>query len=176
MIKAENQLDQWLDRMTDHVLAHGLGAANLRPLAKAAGTSDRMLLYYFKDKAALITAIFGRVAMRLTIIMMERGSNEPLPYDACLIRTVDILGSAIFDPYLRLFLQMAARAAEGDPLFRAVGEQLGRMYFEWAKSQLASDNDDARNREAALLLQRVEGMVFLRAIGLDDVNRLAFSN
>lgn len=175
MTKAENQQDQWLDRMADHALAHGLGAASLRPLAKAAGTSDRMLLYYFKDKAALITAIFQRVAMRLTIVTMERGSSDPLPYEACLIRTVAILGDAIFDPYLRLFLQMAARAAEGDPLYRSIGEQLGRMYFEWAKSQLASENEEARDREAALMIQRIEGMIFLRAIGLDDVNKLAFS-
>jgi hypothetical protein len=49
------------------------------------------------------------------------------------------------------------------------------MYFEWAKSQLASENDEAKDREAALMIQRIEGMIFLRAIGLDDVNKLAFS-
>ena len=42
-----------LDRMAAHLLAHGLEGANLRPLARAAGTSDRMLLYYFADKEEL---------------------------------------------------------------------------------------------------------------------------
>jgi AcrR family transcriptional regulator len=38
-----------IQRLTDYVLAEGLSAASLRPLAKAAGTSDRLLLYYFND-------------------------------------------------------------------------------------------------------------------------------
>ena len=43
-----------LPLLAGHVLAHGLGEASLRPLAKAAGTSDRMLLYHFGTKEALI--------------------------------------------------------------------------------------------------------------------------
>src|SRR4051794_29641819 len=39
--------DQLLDRVTDHVLEHGLIGLTLRPVAAALGTSDRMLLYHF---------------------------------------------------------------------------------------------------------------------------------
>ena len=39
-----------IERMTDHILLKGLAGATLRPLAAAAGTSDRMLLYYFADR------------------------------------------------------------------------------------------------------------------------------
>lgn len=170
---AEGPRDRWLDSMADHLLAHGLGAASLRPLARAAGTSDRMLIYYFTDKAGLVTAILERIAARLTVLMTARGANAPLPYDACLTRTMAILGDAEFDPYMRLFLQIASEAAQGNPLCAALGEQLGRAYFAWAQLQLASDTDAAREREAARLIQRIEGMVFLRAIGLDDINRLA---
>lgn len=42
-----------LERMADHVLAAGLRGASLRPLAQVAGTSDRMLLYYFTNKGEL---------------------------------------------------------------------------------------------------------------------------
>ena len=48
--------DSLLPLLTAHVLAHGLGGASLRPLAKAAGTSDRMLIYHFGTKEALIRA------------------------------------------------------------------------------------------------------------------------
>jgi len=34
-----------LERMADHLLREGMTGASLRPLAAAAGTSDRMLLY-----------------------------------------------------------------------------------------------------------------------------------
>ncbi len=171
----ENKQDQWLDCMADHLLIHGLGAASLRPLAQAAGTSDRMLIYYYKDKDTLIAAILQRIAMRLTAMMIERGSGGPLPFDACLKRTVAILSDAIFDPYMRMFLAIAAKAAEGENVYRTTGKQLGQLYFEWAKGQLQSADEGRQACEAALLMQRIEGMVFLRAIGLDVVNQLAFS-
>ena len=39
------------------VLEHGLAGMSLRPLAKALGTSDRMLVYYFGSKDGLVAAI-----------------------------------------------------------------------------------------------------------------------
>jgi AcrR family transcriptional regulator len=42
---------------TDYALEHGLVGLSLRPLADALGTSDRMLLYHFRDKDDLITTI-----------------------------------------------------------------------------------------------------------------------
>jgi AcrR family transcriptional regulator len=176
MTKRKNPKDSWLDKMADHVLQHGLEAASLRPLAKAAGTSDRMLIYYFVDKTGLITDILQRIAARLIQLMAERGAQEPLPYAACLQRTVSILSADIFAPYLRLFLSIASLSALGNPLYRALGEQLGRAYFEWAKTQVARSTDTQHAHEAAKLLQRAEGMIFLRAIGLDDINQLAFAS
>jgi AcrR family transcriptional regulator len=51
---SDDRLSLLLDRLADYVLAHGLTASSLRPLARAAGTSDRMLLYYFADKDAVM--------------------------------------------------------------------------------------------------------------------------
>ena len=42
---------------TDYVLEHGLLDLSLRPLAAALGTSDRMLLYHFKDKNDLVATV-----------------------------------------------------------------------------------------------------------------------
>ena len=39
------------ERLSSHILAHGLARSSLRELAAAAGVSDRMLLYYFDDKS-----------------------------------------------------------------------------------------------------------------------------
>ena len=46
-----------LDRATDHVLAEGLIGLSLRPLAAAIGTSDRMLIYHFGSRDALVSQI-----------------------------------------------------------------------------------------------------------------------
>src|SRR3954452_24016846 len=42
---------------TDYVLEHGLIGLSLRPLAAAIGTSDRMLLYHFRDKDELVATV-----------------------------------------------------------------------------------------------------------------------
>src|SRR5215468_1320485 len=60
-----------IERMAEYVLSEGLGAATLRPLAAAAGTSDRMLLYYFADKDELLAATLDRIAARM-IVQLNR--------------------------------------------------------------------------------------------------------
>ncbi len=53
-----------LDAATDHVLAHGLIGLTLRPLAAAIGTSDRMLVYHFGTRDALVSAVVARTTQR----------------------------------------------------------------------------------------------------------------
>ncbi|MFM7403345.1 MAG: TetR/AcrR family transcriptional regulator, partial [Erythrobacter sp.] len=51
-----------LPLLAAHVLQQGLDGASLRPLAKAAGTSDRMLIYHFGNKETLVTELLGYIA------------------------------------------------------------------------------------------------------------------
>ena len=166
----ENRRTEIIECLTDYVLAEGLSASSLRPLAKAAGTSDRMLLYYFKDKAEIFTAVLQLVSARLLVMLGERAAAEPLPLDALRQKFAEILFVDELWPYMRIWLEVASRAAMGDPFYRAVGEQIGRGFFEWGKAQLQSDNEEQREVDAAKLLVSIEGMLFLKAIGLDDVN------
>jgi AcrR family transcriptional regulator len=54
--------DALLDAATDHVLEHGLIGLTLRPIAAAIGTSDRMLIYHFESRDALVSAIVNRAS------------------------------------------------------------------------------------------------------------------
>jgi AcrR family transcriptional regulator len=49
--------EELAEEATDYALEHGLVGLSLRPLAESLGTSDRMLLYHFRDKDDLITTI-----------------------------------------------------------------------------------------------------------------------
>ncbi len=162
-----------IERITDHVLAHGLSASSLRPLAKAAGTSDRMLLYYFKDKAEIITAVLQLVSGRLLVMLGERAAPDPLPIDELRRQFAEILFVDELWPYMRIWLEVASHSARGDPFFRSVGEQIGRGFLLWGKAQLLSETEEQREIDAAKLLVSIEGMLFLKAIGLDDVNARA---
>jgi AcrR family transcriptional regulator len=98
--------------LADHVLAHGLSASSLRPLAKAAGVSDRMLLYYFKDKAEVMAASLALIAQRLTVIL-DAAAGAPVPLAALRARLAPVLLADALWPYMRLWLEMAALAAQG---------------------------------------------------------------
>ena len=167
--KAHDRRTALLNRLADHVLAHGLSASSLRPLAKAAGTSDRMLLYYFPDKDALIAAVLEVVAARMVVLLDARKAPGPLPYDVLKRQLLDIVFADDLWPYMRLWLEMASLSALGDPVFRAVGEQLGRGFLAWGASQLDSADGAAREVGAARLLVAIEGTLLLRSVGLGDV-------
>lgn len=48
---------EFLDRITEHIIKHGLSEAALRRLAPIAGTSHRMLVYYFGSRDGLLGAV-----------------------------------------------------------------------------------------------------------------------
>src|ERR1035437_4746455 len=68
-----------LDLAYRHVLAHGLADLSLRPLARAIGSSPRVLLYLFGSKSGLVRAILDRARRdELAAIGLIR-SKQPLP-------------------------------------------------------------------------------------------------
>ncbi len=170
---SESRRKTIIDLLADHVLDSGLSKASLRPLARAAGLSDRMLLYYFKDKSEIMSAVLARVAERLTDQLSVNKAAKPLPLAALRDKLVAVLFAPDMWPYMRLWLEVAALSARGDPLFRAVGEQLGRGFLAWGAAQLDSPSEQTRARDAAQLLLTIEGVLFLKSIGLDDVSGLA---
>lgn len=60
----DSRREELLDKVTDHVLAEGLIGLSLRPVASAVGTSDRMLVYHFGTRDALISAVVARSTSR----------------------------------------------------------------------------------------------------------------
>ena len=157
-----------LDALADHVLAHGLTGSSLRPLAKAAGISDRMLLYYFPDKAAVVAATLEVIAARLTGLMAERTGAGRLPLDALRRELASFLFDDRLWPYMRLWLEVASRATR-DQFYRAVGERIGRGFLAWGAAQLEGGDP----KDAARLLVTIEGMLVLKSLGMEDVGALA---
>ena len=166
MTSSETRRTDLLDKLTDHMLAHGLAGSSLRPLAAAAGLSDRMLLYHFKDKAEIMAATLECVAARMVLLLGAHTAATPLPLDALRARLIPIVLDDAFWPFMRLWLEMAARAAQGDASYREIGAQIGRGFLAWGAAQLDSPDP---TRDAARLLVTIEGMVLLRSVGLEDV-------
>jgi len=156
--------DDLLDKVTDHLLARGLGDDSLRRMAQAAGTSDRMLIYHFGDKAALMGAAFALAGRRLTAIL-DAARPAPMGPEALWQGLERAAGDPAIWPFLRLWLGLVARAAEGDAQARGHGQALAAMFHDWIDAGLALPPGEARRAQALALLQRLEGAVVLRAVG-----------
>ena len=63
-----------LAKAAEYVLEHGLADLSLRPLAKALGTSPRMLLYDFGSKERLIHEILAEIRRHETSLLDEMRS------------------------------------------------------------------------------------------------------
>ena len=60
--KGRRQRAHALEQVIAYLLSEGLEETGLRRLAQAAGTSDRMLIYYFGSKEALLREAFSALS------------------------------------------------------------------------------------------------------------------
>src|ERR1700761_4584686 len=104
-----------LDACTDYALEHGL-PNRLGPLAEAAGTSSRMLIYHFETRDGLLREILGQARQRqldaFTDLLRVR-PGEPYP------TTLSHAWSAMTGPRGRPYLRRSGRlhATAGEPLW-----------------------------------------------------------
>jgi AcrR family transcriptional regulator len=165
-VSGKDRKAQLIGQLADHVLAHGLGGASLRSLAAAAGTSDRMLLYYFPDKAGLIAAVLEDVARRMTELLDLQRSEAPVSAAVLEARLMPLVLDPAVWPFMQLWLEMAALAARGDALCAAVGNGIAEGFLDWLQSQLEIADPALRGTAALQVLMKIEGGVLLKSLGL----------
>jgi AcrR family transcriptional regulator len=56
--------DELIDRIVPYLTVHGIAGLSLRPLAKAIGSSPRVLLYYFGSSEKMIDRVLARLRDR----------------------------------------------------------------------------------------------------------------
>ncbi|GHJ57605.1 TetR family transcriptional regulator [Nocardioides sp. OK12] len=119
--------EQLLDEVTDHVLEHGLIGLTLRPVAAAIGTSDRMLIYHFENRDALVSAVVQRVNERAVAAV------EALPSRRTVRAGVHGLWEAFSTPPLQAlitsYVQAAATGLLGEEPYRS---DVQASNAEWA--------------------------------------------
>jgi AcrR family transcriptional regulator len=159
-----------IERMADYLVAEGLNASTLRPLAAAAGTSDRMLLYYFADKDELLKATLERVAGRM-IAQLDAAvpMDGPRPFRVLLEEVWTALGTGGVKPFMHLWLDLAAGSARGLQPHRAISSAIAEGFLAWAASRLETPDVDRASLSAATFLVCIEGMLIAEAHGRRDI-------
>ena len=158
-----------IERMADHILSHGLRAATLRPLAAAAGTSDRMLLYYFTDKDELLAATLHRIAERMLTQFDEAVPGEPRAFRILLAEVQAILSSDNIKPFMHLWLDLASGAARGIQPHLHVAGEIADGFLAWVTSRLKVEAHGNPATSAALFMACIEGMSLLEAVGRPSI-------
>jgi len=155
-----------LPLLTGHVLVHGLGQASLRPLAQAAGTSDRMLLYHFGTKEQLIADLISYVAAVYSAgleAVIESGTRPTTRTEV-----LELILAQDEDPAMRPFMQLwwenVGGAARDLPGFRAAAQRMVNELLDWLERQMPEDDPDPAGG-ARFLLTVIEGTLMLSALG-----------
>jgi AcrR family transcriptional regulator len=136
---------------TDYAFVHGLIGLSLRPLAEAIGTSDRMLLYHFRDKDDLVTTIL-RTANARSVATLRELPSSPDPRTAVLdlwraVSTGDQQGCQ------RLYLEAAALGLFGrEPYASEVREVNASWMGALAEHFMRAGLNRSAARRAAVLV------------------------
>jgi AcrR family transcriptional regulator len=157
-----------LPRLAAHVLEHGLGGASLRPLAKAAGTSDRMLIYHFGNKEALITELLGYIAAQYSgALDAMLGDVRPVTRQECLARILGAGSDPAMQAFLVLWWDIVAGAARGVPGYREAAQQMMANQLAWLERQMPEGDPDPAGG-ARYMMMAIEGTLMLSAVGHGD--------
>ena len=164
-----------LPKMAMHVLAHGLSSASLRPLAKAAGTSDRMLIYHFGSKATLMDELLEYMALRYAEVLESAfPPGRAVSNGQCLERVMTVTRKPEFQPFLRVWWEAVAGGAAGETQWRDSNGKVMDILLAWIETHLPADEPDPAST-ARLMLTIIEGAQMLEAVGRRDIADLAIA-
>ena len=151
-----------LDRVAEHMLAHGMGTATLRTLAQAAGTSDRMLLYYFADKDDIVLSALGLICQRLAQTL----ETALPPSKSAPAKALRLLAGAARGPdvrrYMRIWFELATLAARGQEPFLTIAGNIADYFVGWVATRLDVPDGYTRRRSR----QARRGARWYRSAGL----------
>ncbi len=154
-----------LPKLAAHVLEHGLGGASLRPLAKAAGTSDRMLIYHFGNKETLITELLDYIAgVYSAALDMALGEGRAATRRECFDRLLEQGRQPGMQAFLVLWWEIVAGAARGLPGYRTAADRMMTRQLEWMERQMPEGDPDPAGG-ARYLMTLLEGSLMLATVG-----------
>jgi len=156
------QRNQAVEKIARHILAAGLSKTSLRQLAASANISDRMLLYYFKDKAEVLTVVLEYLAQKMTVEMNAAiPEGQLFEVSALFARAANIISGDAFRPYMRLGVEISAAAIRGEEPFSKLSKAIAVGFILWIEGRLTTEDPLERKAQAAMILGMLDGLAIL---------------
>ena len=146
-----------------YVLEHGFSGLSLRPLARALGTSDRMLVYHFGSKEALVRQVMGHLSAGLAAIVA--GNAVHADTAAAVVRMLwEVFRSDLAAPYIRVYLELFALSLHDPELYGEVVSDLTLTWTAYVGQLLATTAipRDRRGTAALQVLATLDGLFIFR--------------
>ena len=161
--------DTLLPMLAAHVMEHGLADASLRPLARAAGTSDRMLIYHFGNKDGLVEALLEYLAGMFAAALDTAFPQDRAPSRrACAQKVYEITGRPEFAPFFRVWWDIVSGCSNGNDAYLDAAGAMMDVLLEWVVDHLPADDPDPV-AGARAVMTFIEGAQMLRAVGRGDI-------
>lgn len=157
----------------DAVREGGLTELTFGRLAARAGTSDRMLVYYFIDKHHLVERVVQALATELLGHLDQAFGPTPRSPRALLRRAWPVLIREPAHRTLAVWLELAGRAAAGHQPERALATDLVTSMLDWLATRVDGPTAAARRAQAAQVAAALDGALLLHHLGREDAARAA---
>ena len=169
LAKPRMSRDSLLPLLAKHVLKNGLQGASLRPLAKAAGTSDRMLIYHFGNKQKLLADLVGYLTDQYAASLDATiGNRRAVTRKACLARILSASRKPSMQPFMVVWWEIVAGAARGTPGYRDAAQRVMTQLLDWLENEMPADDPDPHGG-ARYLLTLIEGSQMLAVVGQQGI-------
>ena len=131
-----SERERLLRLVAGHVVENGVATLTLRGAGRAVGSNNRMLLYYFGSKEALVGEVLQTVGQEF-FPTFERAWSQVESGDRSLVEDLQRVWEAISDPanlpFLRLFFEVFGLAAREGALYSGLMGDIG----DWHRPAVA---------------------------------------
>jgi AcrR family transcriptional regulator len=155
--------DKLLAKVVEHVSASGLGDLSLRELAKAIGTSHRMLIYHFGSREGLMVAVVRAVEAAQRAFLAELATEPSLTPSEVMRKMWRRLADPRLWPSERLFFEIYSQALQGRP---GTAGLLDDIVDSWAEPMVDYARRRGQDDESARIDARL-GVAVARGLLLD---------
>lgn len=173
MNKKSDKKDVLLSAMSAHVLEHGLNTASLRPLAEAARTSDRMLIYHFGSKDILIKELLEYLAANLAgLLTRALPEKRADTRRRCVEEVLAVMRAPEVQGYIRIWFDILSAARNGHMAHGETGKQVIDLFKDWLLTRVP-ETEEQPEQLAAALLTLVEGVLVMDSVYREDYAQTA---
>lgn len=170
MVSREEGRRQVQAALARHLLDSGLSRTSLRQLAGAAQISDRMLLYYYADKAEALSAAMSVITAQLADQLARAMPGEELLSRRALVAAAVRFTSGIeARPVMRLWIEVVAAAARGEAPFPRLASGIAEGFIDWAVARLDPAGLPDPRATAAGIIAIIDGLAVIAVCADEDL-------